>query len=218
MRSDGLMLKVERRLCRRISEITLLFMTKGILMENREVVTQPDEPAPSVVAAKPRRTGLIVIGVLVLVGLLAGAAFVGGRLLNQTTPQNGSRGRTLQGGPNGGQGTSVEILPAEGLPDDKPTAVGVFVERKDNSVFVTPGTEFSVRVDRNGNVDTTTNGNGDKLEVVVTGDTTIYKSVMPNDMPPGGVPDGKVQQQLAPGSLDESECEQRRLGVGRTTR
>jgi hypothetical protein len=142
----------------------------------------------------------LIVGVVALVVLLAGAALVGGQLLNQTTPQNGSNDRVMEGGPGGGQGVSVEVVPAKELPNGKPVATGLFAERKDNSVYVTLGTEFAVRVDRNGNVDTQTNGNGDKLEVVVTGNTTIYKSVTPDDIPPGG---GKVQQQLAPGSLDE---------------
>jgi hypothetical protein len=168
-------------------------------MENHETVSPAVEQAETHEASKPRRTKLIV-GIVALVLLLAGAAFVGGQLLNQATPQNGSGGRILEGGPAGGQGVSVEVVPAKGLPDEKPTAVGLFAERKDNSIYVTLGTEFAVRVDRNGNVDTQTNGNGDKLEVVVTGNTTIYKSVTPDDVPPGG---GKVQQQLVPGSLDE---------------
>ncbi len=169
-------------------------------MENPEVVTQPDEPASLVVTAKPRHMRLIVVGVLVFVALLASAAFVGGRLLNQAAPQNGSDDRFLQGGPAGGQGVSVEVVPAEGLPNEKPAAMGLLAERKDNSIFLTLGTEFAVRVDKNGNVDTTTNGNGDKIEVVVTTNTTIYESVTPDEAPPGG---GKVQQKLASGSLDE---------------
>jgi hypothetical protein len=170
------------------------------MMENPEVVSSPDEVAASPIVARPKRTGLIAIGVFLLIALLAGAAFVGGRLLNQAAPQNGSGSRILEGGPAGGQGVSVEVEPAKGLPNEKPTAVGLFAERKDNSIYVTLGTEFAVHVDRNGNVDTQTNGNGDKLEIVVTSNTTIYKSVTPDNIPPGG---GKVQQQLAPGSLDE---------------
>jgi hypothetical protein len=67
---------------------------------------------------------------------------------------------------------------------------------------VTIGSEFMVQVDKNGTVNTQTNGNGDKLEVVVTGDTKIYKDVTQAGLsaPPS---DGKVQQQVAAGSLDE---------------
>ena len=78
--------------------------------------------------------------------------------------------------------------------------MGLFAERKDNRIYVTSGDKFMVRVDKNGVVDTQTEGNGDKLEVVVTSDTTIYKSMPPDGIPPNG---GKVQQQVAPGSLDE---------------
>lgn len=148
---------------------------------------------------KPRRAKLIV-AIVALVLLLAGAAFVGGRLLNQTAGQSGSNAEVLAGGRSGQQGASWEIVPAEGLPHDEPVAMGLFAERKDNSIFVTIGDRFTVDVDRNGTVNAQTNGNGDKLEIVITTNTTLYKSVMPNDMPSGG---GKVQQQLAPGALDE---------------
>jgi hypothetical protein len=84
----------------------------------------------------------------------------------------------------------------------QPEASGPFAERKDNSIYVTSGDKFMVRVDKDGTVDTQTEGNGDQLEVVVTSDTTIYKDVTDglNGVPPS---DGKVQQQVAPGSLDE---------------
>ncbi len=152
---------------------------------------------------KARRTGLIVGGVIALIVLLAGAAFVGGRLLNQNAPAGGPGNMVMAGGPAGGQRVSLQIEPAKELPSTAPDVRGLFSERKDNSIFVTIGDKFMVQVDKNGTVNTQTNGNGDKLEVVVTSDTTIYKDVTQaslNGAPPG---DGKVQQQVAPGSLDE---------------
>ncbi|HTP08813.1 MAG TPA: hypothetical protein VMP08_11210 [Anaerolineae bacterium] len=152
---------------------------------------------------KPRRTGLIVGGVIALIVLLGGAAFVGGRLLNnQAAPAPGPDGLMIKGGPGGAQGVSVQIEPAKELPAAKADALGLFAERKDNSIFVTIGSKFMVQVDKNGNVNTQTDGNGDKLEIVVTGDTTIYKDVTEASLnnPPSN---GTVQQQLAPGSLDE---------------
>ena len=153
----------------------------------------------SIAVLKRKRTGLI-IGVIVLIVLVGGAAFVGGRLLNQAVPAGGPGGMMIGGGPAGGQGVSVEMVPAKELPTAEPDAMGLFAERKDNSIYVTSGDKFMVRVDKNGVVDTQTEGNGDKLEVVVTSDTTIYKSMPPDGIPPSG---GKVQQQVAPGSLDE---------------
>ena len=152
---------------------------------------------------KSRRTGLIIGGVIALIVLLAGAAFVGGRLLNQTAPAGGPGNMVISGGPAGGQTVTLQIEPAKELPTAPPDARGLFAERKDNSIFVTIGNEFMVQVDKNGTVNTQTNGNGDKLEVVVTGETKIYKDVTQaslNGPPPS---DGKVQQQVAAGSLDE---------------
>lgn len=168
-------------------------------MGTQEVAPVPDELAINAAAAKPRRTKLIG-SVVALIVLLTGAAFVGGRLLNQAAPQGGPGDVVPVGDPAGGQGVSVEMVPAKELPTTEPDALGLFAERKDNSIYVTIGDEFAMRVDKNGNVDLQTNGNGDKLEVVVTSDTTLYKSVMPDAVPSGG---GKVQQQVAPGSLNE---------------
>ena len=169
-------------------------------MESSEGVSQPNEPVAVPVAAKPRRRGLVIAGVTVLVVLLAGAAFVGGRLLNQSA--SGSNGITVSGGPGGEQRVTVQLEPAKELPNSKPDVTGLFSSRKDNSIFVTQSDKFMVRVNKDGSVNTQTDGNGQQLEVVVTTDTTIYKDVtQPNLNAPSG--NGKVQQQVAPGSLDE---------------
>ncbi len=76
-----------------------------------------------------KRTNLIVVGFAVLVLLLADAAFVGGRLLNQTAPIGG----LVPGGASTRDGktqTRIEIEPAEELPNSAPDAIGPFVERK----------------------------------------------------------------------------------------
>jgi hypothetical protein len=157
----------------------------------------------STATPKRKRTGLIIGGVIALIVLLGGAAFVGGRLLNQAAPAGGSGGMVIGGGPAGGQQVSVQLVRAKELPTAEPEATGLFAERKDNSIYVTIGDKFMVRVDKNGNVDTQTEGNGDKLEVVVTSDTTIYKDVTEHGLNGAPPSDGKVQQQVAPGSLDE---------------
>jgi hypothetical protein len=163
-------------------------------MENNSVSAAP----------KRKRTGLIIGGVIALIVLLGGAAFVGGRLLNNQPAQaNGKGGLMMKGGPRGGQAVSLEIEPSKDLPEGKPDAMGIFAERKDNSIFVTIGTKFMVQVDKNGTVNTQTDGNGDKLEVVVTGDTKIYKDVTEASLEGPPPADGKVQQKVAPGSLDE---------------
>jgi hypothetical protein len=178
-------------------------LKKGNMMENQDMTSTPDEVLVDPVAPKPRRTKLIV-GVVALVVLLAGAAFVGGRLLNNQTPQTGGPGGLVMkgGGPGGGQ-VSVQIVPAKELPETEPDATGLFAQRKDNSIFVTTGNRFMVQVDKNGTVNTQTDGNGQQLEIVVTSDTTIYKNATEMaDLKTQPV-DGKIQQQVAPGSIDE---------------
>jgi hypothetical protein len=180
-------------------------MSKGQQMENPEVVSQSEELTAASIAVKPRRTGLIIAGIVVLVAVLAGAAFVGGRLLNQQAQAGGPGGMMMMsGGPGGGgQSVSVELVKAKELPEAEPAASGLFAERKDNSIFVTLGNTFMVQVDKSGAVNTQTDGNGQQLEIVVTGDTTLYKdATQMMDVKTQPV-DGKLQQQLAPGSLDE---------------
>ena len=173
------------------------------MMETHDVTSIPDEVPVDPITPKPKRTKLIV-GVIALIVLLGGAAFVGGRLLNnQPTQAMGQGGLMINGGPGGGQTVSVQIVPSKDLPSAAPDVRGLFSERKDNSIFVTIGDKFMVQVDKNGTVKTQTDGNGDKLEVVVTGDTTIYKDVTQASLsnpPPNG---SKVEQQVAAGSLDE---------------
>jgi hypothetical protein len=174
------------------------------MMETKDAASSNNEMAVNPANPKSRRNKLIV-GVAALVVLLAGAAFVGGRLLNNQSAQaNGRGGLMIQAGPGGGgQAVSLEIQPAKELPTAPPDAMGLFAERKDNSLFVTMGNKFMVQVDKDGTVNTQTEGNGDKLEVVVTGDTTIYKDVTQAGLDGPPPSDGKVQQQVAPGSLDE---------------
>lgn len=172
-------------------------------MADPEVVSQPDESAELPVAVKPRRTGLIIVGVVALVAVLAGAAFVGGRLLNNQPTQPTGKGSLMMSGGPGGASVSVQIERAKELPDAAPDANGLFAQRKDNSIFVTIGDKFMVQVDKNGTVNTQTDGNGQQLEIVVTNETVIYKDatqMMDIKTQPA---DGKVQQQVAPGSLDE---------------
>ena len=171
-------------------------------MDTQDEVSVSEELPVNPTVSKSRRTKLIV-GVVALVLLLGGAAFVGGRLLNQAVPAGGPGGMMIGGGPDGGQRVSVEFVPAKELPTAPPDARGLFAERKDNSVYVAIGDKFMVRVDKDGSVNTQTDGNGDKLEVVVTSDTTIYKDVTELGLKGAPPSDSKVQQQVAPGSLDE---------------
>ncbi len=100
-----------------------------------------------------------------LVILLAIATFVAGKYLN------GGVGNLM-----GGDEHTVELKPAKELPQTQPETTGIFLERKDNSVFIRPASRISVRVPVGGgdpvmDADYT----GDKIEIVISNDTIIYR-------------------------------------------
>ena len=90
-----------------------------------------------------RKRILIVAGIIAVIVLLAGAAFVGTLLLNG----QGLPGLASAGGLNlvigeGGQAAhpvSIHLLTAKELPQQPADAEGVFDHRKDNSLFVGTG-------------------------------------------------------------------------------
>jgi hypothetical protein len=173
------------------------------MQELEKDVQSVEEVKPAEVKKKPR-TGLIVGAVIGLAVLLAGAAFVGGRLLNsqpQTTGPGGPGGLAI-GGPGGA--VSVEVENAKELPQSPPDVTGIFSRREDNSIFVTSGDgTFTVTVDESGHVNTDTGGSTQEVEVVVTGDTVVYKDVTQSQFGGGPPSSGKVQQKVEPGSADE---------------
>ncbi len=150
---------------------------------------------------------LIVVGVVVLVLLLAGAAFVAGQLLNgQGLPMQVSAGglkmMTSQGG-KPGQYTQPDIQPAKELPQTPADVRGVFDHRKDNSLFVGTGVVLrTVQQDQAGNVTSSSTHDGPIVEVVVTPQTIVYSDVT-NRQFNGQPPSGKIQQVVEQGSLDE---------------
>ena len=148
----------------------------------------------------------LIAGGIVLVLLLAGAAFVGARLLN-------GQGLPLVGGPifslgkDGGREVRInidDIQPAKELPPTTADVRGLFDHRQDNSIFIGTGkVTVGVKRDQSGNVETISDHDGPVVEIVVTSQTKIYKDVTMRqfDGPP---PEGqKIQQVLEPGSSDE---------------
>ena len=152
-----------------------------------------------------KKTILIIIGVVVLVLLLAGAAFVGAQLLSgQGLPVQASSGglqfMTSQGGK---QQVKIDIQPAKELPQIPADAKGLFDHRQDNSIFVGTGNvRMMAQKDQSGNVTTSATHDGPVIEVVVTPQTVVYRDVTMNQFN-GQPPTGKTQQVVEPGVADE---------------
>ena len=163
-----------------------------------------ETPAPT-----PRKSRLpyIIVGIIVVI-LLAGAAFVGARLLNgQGLPfvsAGGGSGPSLSLGGPGGKMVKLDIEPSKELPQTSADVTGLFDHRQDNSIFVGTGrVTMAFKKDPSGKVETSSNHDGPTVEIVVTSQTKIYKDVTMRqfDGPP---PEGqKIQQTLEEGSLDD---------------
>ena len=142
----------------------------------------------------------IGLGIVVLV--LGIAAFVGGRMLK------GDVGIVQLGGPNSGQ-VSIsldDITPAPELPVTQPDITGSFVERKDNTIVVQAVT-FGVGVGGISEDAPMDENSGLRVEIVITGETEIYKEATEFPAPVNGEIHN-VQQAVADGSLDDlnSDC------------
>jgi hypothetical protein len=77
------------------------------------------------------------------------------------------------------------------------------VRREDSSIFIGTGqVSTQARTGEDGSLNMETTYDGPVVEVVVTHDTMIYKDAT---APPSGPPSGdqKIQQVVAPGSLDD---------------
>jgi hypothetical protein len=137
----------------------------------------------------------ISLGITIL--LIGIAAFVAGRMINSNV------GTVGLGGPNGGRvSISInEITPAPELPATQADVTGSFVERKDNTLVVQAVT-FGTGVGGISGDSPMDENNGIKLEIVVTGETKIYKDVTEFPAPVNGEVHN-VQQAAEEGTLDE---------------
>ena len=106
---------------------------------------------------------------------------------------------------------SVQVTPAPELPTTRPETTGLFVERKDNSIVVA---SVSIKGAGGGGVVLQSGGNGPavasgpggdgpKVEVVITGDTTIYLETTQPPSPSSSGEEVVLQQTVAKGSLDD---------------
>jgi hypothetical protein len=154
----------------------------------------------------PRKVWMVVGGVVLLV-VLAGAAFVGARLLGQKSqsvgPGGGGAMLVTKDGKGGGFNVRLQVKPAPELPQTPVEAKGIFVRRDDRSIFIGTGqVTMMVKKDTSGQANASANYDGPVAEVVVSPDTQVYRDTtkLPDNPPSGDV---TLQQTVEPGSLDE---------------
>lgn len=138
---------------------------------------------------------ILVMGVLVL--LVSVASFIAGRMLN------GKVGVVGLGGPIGGR-VSIslnDITPAPELPVTKADTTGLFVERKDNTI-VMQAVSFGEGVGGISGDSPLDENSGIKVEIIVTGETIIYRDVTQFGPPVNGEIHN-VQQAVEEGTLDD---------------
>ena len=145
-----------------------------------------------------------VIGTGVVI-LLAAAAFMAVRYFVQpkNAAFNDSGGPILSlKGPGGGEQIfKLDIKPAKELPATQPDEAGIFVERKDNSIFIGTGeVTLMAKAEPGQDPQFDSNFTGPKVEVVISSDTVIYKDttqlVSEN-------PEAEVQQTVELSTIDE---------------
>ncbi len=145
---------------------------------------------------------LVGIGVI---ALLAAAAFMAVRYFVQPkTLGGGGPGEnviSVQGPGGAAQTFALDIKPAEELPVTQPNEMGMFVERKDNSIFIGTG-EVNVMVEAQPGEEPQVDSNfsGPKVEVVISGETVVYKDTTQLDPENPGT---QVQQTVELSSIDE---------------
>lgn len=147
---------------------------------------------------------IVFLGLLIL--LVGAAAFIGGRMLNQRA---GPLGLGLPMGNGDVMSVAIQITPAAELPTHEPEAIGLFVERKDNSIVLATlsmdAGSGGVAVQVGGGSEPSVSGpssDGPKTEVVITGETIIYLETTQMEEPPSSG-EHVLQQTVEEGSLDD---------------
>ena len=149
-----------------------------------------------------KRIIVIVASILALILLLAGGAFMAGRLLSAGPETSDAEGPTIKIGTGKGPLAKVVFVRAEECPDEDPDVAGAFHRRQDNSLFVNETKDgFRISQDENGSF-AITNATGKIHEVVVTGETAVYVDST-NEQLDEAMSDGKLYQKLDSGTIEE---------------
>jgi hypothetical protein len=150
-----------------------------------------------------KRSIWTVAGVATVVLLLAGAAYMAGRLLNPAAQKgDATSGMRISVPGEGGGMIEAQLEKADEIPDERPDALGFFARREDNSVFISETTGEGMMIAMGDDGSVSTNASDKETEVVVTSDTLIYVDATAENIDEsqdGGV----VKQTLKPGLVDE---------------
>jgi hypothetical protein len=146
------------------------------------------------------RKGWMIAGLVGLIGLLAGAAFVGGRLLGSPDLVDDNPPIVLSdsGGGVSTSGSLVETEPAAEMPATAPDVAGLYVRREDNRLFLGTGSLSAVKVEGVWQYQ----HDGPVVEIVTTHDTQVYRDdtlQQIGEEPPSD----PLQQVLTPSIVDE---------------
>jgi len=141
----------------------------------------------------------VYLGVAIL--LVGAAAFIAGRRFNAGV------GTVGLGGPSSGRvSISLEdITPAPELPATKADITGSLVERKDNTIVV-QAVSFDSGVGGIAGDSPLDENSGIRVEVVVTGETIIYRDITEFPAPVNGEIHN-IQQAVEAGTLDDLHSE-----------
>ena len=174
----------------------------------------------------------IVAGIVMVVLLLASAAFLGTRMLTGTDeagPPEARGVRIMEFVTDDGSGpVSLKIIvePADELPDRPAETGGVFLRRQDNSIFAGTGNiEVDVEIETGKDPVIKLTSDGPEVEVVVTRYTILYvdetADTYGGDARPKESGEIRVQQVIEPiASLDGlgPNCELQAWGTRRGDR
>jgi hypothetical protein len=135
----------------------------------------------------------LILGTSFFILLVGAAAFLAGILLNQRVGPL-SFGRLFEG-----KNLRSIIIPAPELPSTQPDVIGAFMEQIDNTItvevrFLEPGGSMAVSK--------TGNQSGPLAEVVITGETIIYRETTQPDQP-FSAENQTVRQTVEPAALDD---------------
>jgi hypothetical protein len=151
-----------------------------------------------------KRALLIALAVVALVLLAATAAYVGGRLFGASDLAHDNSQVILSESGDGVTTSGFRIVtePAAELPHSAPDVAGIYLKRKDNSLYLGTGNLSATKVGATWEY----HHEGPVVEVVTTHETQIYRDSTLQQL--GDTrPSGKVQQVLRPSSVEDIEAD-----------